>query len=80
MDLIKEYLGHLFNKEVRGLHIIRDRTLFKNLTPITCLDHIPFGLLLFGPSRYKFTVKIRALACPVLRLTKYLKRLQATQH
>ena len=29
----------------------------------TCLDHIPFRLLLFGLSRYVSTVKIRAIAC-----------------
>ena len=45
-----------------------ERSFYAFLTPIKCLDHIPFGLLLFGPSRYKFTVKIRALACPVLEI------------
>ena len=42
------------------------RSFFAFFTSLTIVDHIPFGLLLFGPSSYKFTVKIRALACPVL--------------
>ena len=45
-----------------------ERSFYAFLTPIKYLDHIPFGLLLFDPSRYKFTVKIRALACPVLEI------------
>ena len=45
-----------------------ERSFYAFLTPITCLDHIPFGLFLFGLSRYEFTVKIRALACPVLEI------------
>ena len=46
-------------------HFSNERSFYAFLTPITCLDHIPFGLLLFGLSRYVSTAKIRALACPV---------------
>ena len=45
-----------------------ERSFSAFFTLLTCLDHIPFGLLLFGPSRYKFTVKIRALARHVLEI------------
>ena len=51
-----------------ALHFSDERSFYMFLTPITCLDHIPIGLLLFGPSRYKFTVKIGALACSVLEI------------
>ena len=44
------------------VHFFNERSFYAFLTPLTCLDHMPFELLLFGPSRYKFTVKIRALA------------------
>ena len=44
------------------------------LTPLICLDHIPFGLLLFGPARYKFTVKIGAVACSVYCNTSLVVR------
>ena len=42
-----------------------ERSFYAILTPMKCLDHIPFRLLLFGSSRYVSTVKIRALASPV---------------
>ena len=45
---------------------------FAFFIPLTCLDHILFGLLLFGPSRYEYTVKIRALACPVLEIYRVI--------
>ena len=35
----------------------------------TWLDHIPFELLLFGPTRYKISEKIRALACPLFEIS-----------
>ena len=38
-------------------HFLNERSFFAFFTPLTCLDHIPFGLLLVGPSRYKYTVK-----------------------
>ena len=49
-----------------------ERSLFAFFTPLTCRDHIPFRQILFGLSRYKFTVKIRALACPVLEINKVI--------
>ena len=38
-----------------------------HVTSFLKADHIPFRLLLFGSSRRKFTVKIRALGCSYLR-------------
>ena len=49
-----------------------ERSFFAFFTHLTCLDHIPFELPLFGPSRYKFTVKIRALAWPVLEIYRVI--------
>ena len=37
--------------------------------PVTCQDHIPFQLLLFGPARYETSVKIRALASALFEIS-----------
>ena len=37
--------------------------------PLTCPDHIPFELHLFGPTRYDISEKIRALACPLFEIS-----------
>ena len=31
------------------VHFLNERSFFTFFAPLTCLDHIPFGLLLFGP-------------------------------
>ena len=59
------------------VHFSNERSFF---TPLTCLDHIPFGQLLFGPSRYKYTVKIRALACPVLEMYRAIDCVHHPSH
>ena len=59
----EEYLKIIFSNE---------RSFFAFFPLLTCLDHISFGLLFFGPSRYKFTVKIRALACPILEICRVI--------
>ena len=46
-----------------------ERSFFPFFTPLTCLDHIPFELLLFGPTRYEISEKIRALACPLFEIS-----------
>ena len=46
-----------------------ERSLFAFFTPLICLDHIPFRLLLFGLSRYELPEKIIALACPVFEIS-----------
>ena len=48
-----------------GDYFSDERSFFAFFTPLTCLDHIPLGLPLFGPSGYESTVKIRAPAYPV---------------
>ena len=45
-----------------------ERTFLAFFTPSIFLDHFPFELLLFYPSRYESTVKIRALACLVFEI------------
>ena len=45
-----------------------ERSFFTFFVPLTCLEHIHFGSLLIGSSRYKYTVKIRALACTPLEI------------
>ena len=42
---------------------LNERSFFTFFAPLTCLDHIPIVLLLFGPTRYEISEKIRALAC-----------------
>ena len=44
---------------------------FTFFTLLTCLDHIPFELLLFGPTRYWIYEKMRALdlACPLYEIS-----------
>ena len=46
-----------------------ERSFFTFFAPLTCLDHIPFELLLFGPTRYEISEKSRALACPLFELS-----------
>ena len=49
---------------------LNERSFFTFFDPLTCLDHIPFELLLFGPTRYEiFEKKIRALACPLFEIS-----------
>ena len=47
------------------VHFLNERSFFTFFALLTCLDHIPFELLLFGPTRYEISEKIRALACPL---------------
>ena len=42
---------------------LNERSFFMFFALLTCLDHIPFEQLLFGPTRYEISEKIRALAC-----------------
>ena len=53
---------------------LNERSFFTFFAPLTCLDHIPFELLLFGPTRYEISEKIGALACPVdiVHCSRYL--------
>ena len=46
-----------------------ERSFFTFFAPLTCLDHIPIELLLFGPTRYEISEKIRALACPLFEIS-----------
>ena len=48
---------------------LNDRSFFKIFAPLTCMDHIPFELLLFGPTGYEISEKIRALACPLFEIS-----------
>ena len=48
---------------------LNERSFFTFFAPLTCLDHIPFELLLFGPTRYEISEKIRALACLVFEIS-----------
>ena len=48
---------------------LNERSFFTFSAPLTCLDHIPFELLLFGPTRYEISEKIRALACPLFEIS-----------
>ena len=45
------------------VHFLNERSFFMFFALLTCLDHIPFEQLLFGPTRYEISEKIRALAC-----------------
>ena len=51
------------------LIFFNERSFFTFFTHLTCLDHIPIVLLLFGPSRYEISEKIRALACPLFEIS-----------
>ena len=46
-----------------------ERSFFKFFAALPYLDHIPFGLLLFGLLRYDMPEKIRALACLVIEVS-----------
>ena len=46
-----------------------ERSFFTFFALLTCLDHIPIELLLFGPTRYEISEKIRALACPLIEIS-----------
>ena len=48
---------------------LNERSFFTFFAPLTCLDHIPFELLLFGPTRYEISEKIRTLACPLFEIS-----------
>ena len=48
---------------------LNERSFFTFFAPLICLDHIPFVLLLFGPTRYDIFEKIRALACPLFEIS-----------
>ena len=55
-----------------GANFSNEHLFFAFFTPLTCVDHNPFGLLLFGPLRYSNTVEIGALACPVLEICRVI--------
>ena len=42
---------------------------FTFFAPLTCLDHIPIVLFLFGPTRHEISEKIKALACPLFGIS-----------
>ena len=46
-----------------------ERSFFTFFALSTCPDHIPIELLLFGPTRYEISEKIRALACPLFEIS-----------
>ena len=46
-----------------------ERSCFTIFASLTCLDHIPFELLLFGPTRYEISEKIGALACLLFEIS-----------
>ena len=48
---------------------LNERSFFCVFAPLTCLDHIPFELLLFGLARYEISEKIRALTCPLFEIS-----------
>ena len=50
---------------------LNERSFFTFFALLTCLDHIPFELLLFGQTRYKISEKIRALACPLYEISTF---------
>ena len=50
---------------------LNERSFFAFFAPLTCLDHIPFELLLFGLTRYEVSEKIRALACPLFEISTF---------
>ena len=51
-----------------GNIFLNERSFFTFFAPLTCLDHIHFGLLLSGPTRYEISEKIRAPACPLFEI------------
>ena len=48
---------------------LNERSFFTFSASLTCLDHIPIVLLLFGPTRYEISEEIRALACPLFEIS-----------
>ena len=46
-----------------------ERSFFTIFASLTCLDHTPFELLLFGPTRYEISEKIGALACLLFEIS-----------
>ena len=48
---------------------LNERSFFTFFAPLTYPDHIPIMLLLFGPTRYEISEKIRALACPLFEIS-----------
>ena len=48
---------------------LNERSFFTFFAPLTCLDHIPFELLLFGTTRYEISEKIRALAYQMFEIS-----------
>ena len=48
-----------------------ERSFFTIFAPLTCLDHIPFELLLFGLTRYDYEIseKIGALTCLLFEIS-----------
>ena len=48
---------------------LNECSFFTFFAPLTCLDHIPFQLLLFGPTRYEISEKIRAVACQLFEIS-----------
>ena len=51
------------------VHFFNERSFFTIFALLTCLDHIPFELLLFGPTRYEISEKIGALACLLFEIS-----------
>ena len=49
-----------------------ERSFLAFFVPLLCPDHISFGLLLFGPSRYESAVKTRARACPIVPYLRWI--------
>ena len=49
--------------------LLNERSFFTFFALSISLDHIPFELLLFGPTRYEISEKIRALACPLFEIS-----------
>ena len=43
--------------------LLNERSFSTFFAPLTCLDHIPIVLLLFGPTRYEIFERIRAVHC-----------------
>ena len=48
---------------------LNERSFFTFFALLTCLDHILFELLLFGPTRYEISGKIRALEYPLFEMS-----------
>ena len=49
--------------------LLNEHSFFTFFAPLTCLDHSPIVLLLFGPTRYEVPEKIKALACPPFEIS-----------